>query len=426
MSTRKIKVLHLITHLGFGGASDNTLLTVKNLARDRYEVHLGAGTEYVDWIEQGQEYADGFLLFPDLYRAPRPLADLRLLWQLTRFLRAQRYDIVHTHNAKAGVIGRLAAYLAGTPVILHTMHLLSWQDMEADRTGLRAQLKAWLLERIYFRLEQFAARLSDMVITVSQLNRTEAAAAGLAPAHKLTTVYSGIEYERFRAPVDKVAKCQALGLVPDRPIVGNIGRLSPQKAPLDFVAAAKLVLAQRPDVQFLMVGDGPLRQVVKTAIGDETRIKLLGYRDDVPELLALLDIFALASRWEGLGRALTEAMSMGIAVAVTAVNGVPEIVHHGLTGLLSPPADPPRLATNILWLLDHPDAAQTLSRRGQEQVLPRFGAQQMIKEIEQIYDTLLAQKGHTTAPRPAEPGLPFEPVSTTAAEHTPPKEAINA
>lgn len=389
----KIKVLHLITHLGFGGASDNTLLTVKDLSRARYEVHLGAGADYVDWVEQGQEYADAFVMFPQLYRSPRPLADLRLLWQLYRFFRTQRYDIVHTHNAKAGVIGRLAAYLAGVPIILHSMHLLSWQDMEADRSGILKQIKAAVQERIYFWLEKFAATLSDSVITVSQLNREEAAQAGLAPLEKLTVVYSGIEYDRFQVNVDRAAKCRALGLNPNQPIIGMIGRLSPQKAPLDFVAAAKQVLAARPDAQFIMIGEGPLADEVQAAVGNEERIHLLGYRDDVPELLSLLDIFSLSSHWEGLGRALTEAMSVGIPVAVTAVNGVPEIVHHGQTGLLSPPAEPEKLADNIIWLLEHPDKAKAMSQRGQDEVLPHFGAQQMIEQIEAIYETLLLKQG---------------------------------
>lgn len=389
----KIKVLHLITHLGFGGASDNTLLTVKDLSRARYEVHLAAGADYVDWVEQGREYADAFAMFPDLYRSPRPLADLRLLWQLYRFYRAQKYDIVHTHNAKAGVIGRLAAYLAGVPIIIHSMHLLSWQDMEADRSGITKQFKATIQEKIYFWLEKFAASLSDRVVTVSQLNREEAAQAGLAPLQKLAVIYSGIEYDRFQVTVDKAAKCQELGLAADQPIIGMIGRLSPQKAPLDFVAAAKIVLTKRPDVQFLLIGEGPLTEEVKAAVGDEKRIHLLGYRDDVPELLMLLDVFALASLWEGLGRALTEAMSVGIPVAVTAVNGVPEIVHHGETGLLSPPADPPKLAENILWLVNHPEEAQQMSIRGQEEILPHFGAQQMISQIETLYESLLLEKG---------------------------------
>lgn len=389
---QKIKVLHLITHLGFGGASDNTLLTVKDLSRSRYIVDLAAGADYVDWVEQGRSYADGFFLFPDLYRDPRPLADLRLLWQLTRFLKAQRYDIVHTHNAKAGIIGRIAAWLAGTPIILHTMHLLSWQDMEGARNTPRQRAKAAAKEYLYLQLERFAAWLSDRVVTVSQLNREEAFKAGLAPAEKLVTIYSGIEYERFRIQVDKAQKCQSLGLNPAQPIIGMIGRLSPQKAPLDFVAAARQVLQERPDAQFLIVGDGPQAEEVHATVAHESRIQVLGYRDDVPELLAILDVFALSSLWEGLGRALTEAMSVGLAVAVTAVNGVPELVNHGETGLLSPPGKPEKLAANMLRLINHPDEARMMARRGQERVLPNFGAHQMVEQIAALYETLLAQK----------------------------------
>lgn len=392
---RKIKVLHLITHLGFGGASDNTLLTVKDLSRSRYEVHLAAGTDYLDWTEQGRAYADDFFLFPTLYRSPKPLADLRLLYQLKHFFKEQQYDIVHTHNAKAGVIGRMAAQLANVPIILHSMHLLSWQDMEGAKNTLLQKAKSALQTQVYFQLEKYAASLSDRIITVSNLNREEAFKAGLAPAEKLVTIYSGIEYDRFRITVDKEQKCQSLGLNPQQPIIGMIGRLSPQKAPLDFVTAARHVLQKRPDAQFLMVGDGPLADEVRVAVGTETRIQVLGYREDVPEILAILDIFALSSLWEGLGRALTEAMSVGLAVAATAVNGVPEIVKHQETGLLSPPAEPQKLAENILWFLDHPAETQQIRLRGQEQVLPNFGSNQMVAQIEALYETLLAQKTNT-------------------------------
>jgi glycosyltransferase involved in cell wall biosynthesis len=272
------------------------------------------------------------------------------------------------------------------------MHLLSWQDMEGARNTPLQKAKAATKEYLYLQLERFAAWLSDRVVTVSQLNREEAFKAGLAPAEKLMTIYSGIEYDRFRVQVDKAQKCASLGLKPEQPIIGMIGRLSPQKAPLDFVAAARLVLQARPDAQFLMVGDGPLAEEVHAAVADESRIKVLGYREDVPELLAILDVFALSSLWEGLGRALTEAMSVGLAVATTAVNGVPELVNHGETGLLSPPAEPAKLAANILRLINQPEEARRMARRGQERVLPNFGARQMVEQIEALYETLLTEK----------------------------------
>ncbi len=192
--------------------------------------------------------------------------------------------------------------------------------------------------------------------------------------------------------VDRTEKCRQLGLDPQQPVVGMVGRLSPQKAPLDFVAAAKLVLQQRPLTQFVLVGDGPLTAEVVQAVGDEARIKVLGYRDDVPEIYGILTIFALASRWEGLGRALTEAMIADIPVAATAVNGIPELVSHGQTGLLSPPAAPAALAENIVWLLEHPEAAKQMSQHAQALVLPQFGVKQMVDQLDALYVRLLQAK----------------------------------
>jgi glycosyltransferase involved in cell wall biosynthesis len=140
-----------------------------------------------------------------------------------------------------------------------------------------------------------------------------------------------------------------------------------------------------------MVGDGPLEIEVRKAIGDEKRIKLLGYRDDVPELLTIIDVFALSSLWEGLGRALTEAMILGRPVAATAVNGVPELVNHGETGLLSPPGQPLMLAENILWLLKHPVEAQNMARLARDRTWSDFDAERMVERIEALYETLLAK-----------------------------------
>jgi glycosyltransferase involved in cell wall biosynthesis len=205
-------------------------------------------------------------------------------------------------------------------------------------------------------------------------------------------VYSGIDYSRLDVAADRMAVRRALEFDPDRPIVAMIGRLSPQKAPLDFVAAARFVLAQRPDVQFLMIGDGPLAGEVAGAIADEPRIAALGQRDDVPEILSVLDVFVLSSLWEGLGRALTEAMVLGVPVAVTAVNGMPELVTDRETGMLSPPSDPTALADNIVWLLDHPDEARRLGRQGRVRVLPQFSAGQMVERLDALYETLLAAR----------------------------------
>ena len=389
----KVKVLHMITHLGVGGALDNTLLTVRGLSRDRYKVHLAAGElapgeVYTDWKARGREYSDALFLFPDLRRPIHLGRDLRALKQITDFIREQNYDIVHTHCAKAGVLGRIAARRAGVPLVVHTCHAFGWQVARAYSSGWlkhTSSVKKW----VYVILERYVASLSDMLITVAELNKHEALALNLAPKEKITTIYSGIDLSRFNINSDRNKSCSGLGLDPNRPVVGTIGRFSIQKAPLDFVKAAKLALRRKPDAQFIMVGDGPLISEVQKAIGEEQRIKIYGFLDNVPEILSILDVFVMSSLWEGLGRALTEAMIMSVPVAATAVDGVPELVDHEMTGLLSAPRDPGQLAENIVWLLNHPEQARKMSQSARARVVPAFSAERMVEQIDALYETLL-------------------------------------
>ena len=393
----KHKILHVITHLGVGGALDNTLLTIEGLGRDRFEVHLAAGTLspddcYTSWEERSRESADSLFLLPDLQRAVALKRDKRALDQLTALINEQKYDVVHTHCSKAGLLGRIAARRAGVPVIIHTCHAFGWQVAEQPHAGWARRCanagKRWM----YLQLERYAASLSDALITVAELNKQDAIKRRLAPASKITTIYSGIRLPRLQAPPNRNALCRELGLSPERPIIGTIGRLCPQKAPLDFVTAAKSVLQKRPEVQFVMLGDGPQAQQLEQAIGDESRIKMLGFREDGPQIVGIFDVFALSSLWEGLGRALTEAQILGVPSAATTVDGIPELITHGDTGLLSAPGAPSGLAKNILWFLDHPEEAKAIGRRAQHRVVPAFDAEQMVEQIHKLYDRLLLKK----------------------------------
>ncbi len=388
----KIKVLHLITHMGFGGSQDNTLLTVKGHSRERYEVHLAFGLDFTDWEGRGRDCADAFFIIPDLCRSIQPKADMRALNHLTEFISRQNYHIVHTHCAKAGTLGRIAARRAKVPIIIHTFHCFGWKVARTVYTRPWQPYTSFIKKQFYILIERYAASLSDALITVSELNKQEAIEKKLAPSEKFTNIYSGIDFSRFEVNGDRIQKCQSLGVSPDRSIIGTIGRLSIQKAPLDFIAAAKIVLQQKPHVQFIMIGDGPLASEVQRAIGDEQRIKVLGYRDDVPEILSVLDMFVLSSLWEGLGRALTEAMFVGVPVAATAVDGVPQLVTHLQTGLLSPPGDSAHLAKNIVWLLDNPLEAQRMTKNAKSRVVPAFGADRMVQQIEALYARLLDEK----------------------------------
>lgn len=398
---KRTKVLHLITHLGVGGALDNTLLTVKGLSRDRYEVDLGAGAlngnHHELWQERAETSADKVIMFQDLQRPPHPAKDKHVLQQLTEFIKERKYDIVHTHCAKAGVVGRMAAKRAGSAIVVHTYHSFGWQVAYDFHPALWRRSLTNLKREFYIRLERYAAGLADALVTVSELNKQEALDLKIGPAEKFVTIYSGVDLQSFRdLAVDRNSIARSFELSSERPIVGMIGRLSTQKAPLDFVQAAKTVLERRPDVQFILAGDGPLEADVAQAIGPETRIKMLGFQNDVPKLLTILDIFALPSLWEGLGRALTEAMIMGVPVVATSVNGIPELVSHRTTGMLSPPGNPRALAENILWLLDHPEEARHMSGAAKKRVVPAFSAERMIEETDALYQRLLGQKNHSS------------------------------
>jgi glycosyltransferase involved in cell wall biosynthesis len=245
---------------------------------------------------------------------------------------------------------------------------------------------------LYILLERFASGLSNQLISVSELLKGEAIRLKIAPADKITIIYSGIEFSQFEGSVNVVAKRLELGLNPHLPVVGTVGRLSKQKAPQDFVKAAFEVLQRVPEVQFVMVGDGPLRQKVEKLIGGDSRIKILGYRQDVPQILQTFDIFVLSSWWEGLGRALTEAMIVGLPVVATRVNGVPELVIDGETGLLAPPQCPHLLAEKIVCLLQNPDAAKQFGQNARQKVASRFNADLMIERISNLYQQLLEAK----------------------------------
>lgn len=395
----RIKILHLITHLGFGGALDNTLLTVKGHSRDRFDVHLAAGEiepgeDYSDWSGRAEEYADSLFILSDLHRSVHLLHDLRAIRQIESLIKKERYQIVHTHTSKAGILGRIAARRAGVPIVVHTFHAFGWQVAQTQDTLVQRHYLQFLKEQFFVAVERYGAAISDGLIAVADLNKQEAIERKVVPPEKIVTIYSGIDLERFSTCTkDRNELCQSLGLDPDRQIVGMIGRLSTQKAPLDFVKAAKQICQYNSQVQFILVGDGPLTAEVQKAIGQEQRIRILGFTEHVTEIFSILDVFALSSLWEGLGRALTEAMIMNVPVAATRVGGVPELVIDKETGLLSEPGDTLQLAENIMWLLDHPAEARRMSASARDRVVPAFNGRYMVEQIEALYERLLVEKG---------------------------------
>jgi len=381
---QKTKVLHMITELPVGGAQDNTLLTVEHLDKDKYDVTL-MSSPGGSWVERALGIPDIRVVLNDrLQRRIHPISDLAAIWRIFHHIRQEQYDIVHTHSSKPGILGRIAARWAGVPIIVHTIHGFPFNDFMNVIT-----------KRFYIFLERIASRCADKLITVSNLNKKKAIELRLAKEDKFVNIYSGIDLRRF-TPDSVASRMKAeLSIPGDHFVVGMVGRLSPQKDTSTFIEAVNILRQDTPNITCLLVGDGELRsglEELTDAFGLRDTIRFLGERSDVPEILDVLDVFVLSSLWEGLGRALTEAMAMAKPVVATAVEGVPELVHDHQTGILVQPKDPVSMARAIQRLLRDRALAEQLGRNAQKRVLQDFGFVTMIEQIDDLYDRLLDQR----------------------------------
>jgi glycosyltransferase involved in cell wall biosynthesis len=383
-----LPVVHIITKLELGGAQQNTLFTLAHLNRERFRPYLITSDKGI-LVSEATALKDVKTFFlPELIRAINPLMDIRALCKIRGILRSLKKKdsgmIVHTHSSKAGILGRWGARLAGADVIIHTIHGFGFHDHQSS------PIRAFIIF-----LEKLASTITDKFIAVSKANIQKGAEEGIFPVEKAILIRSGIELEEFRGvQVNKGYKKKELGVEPTLPLVTMIGCLKPQKAPLDYVEVAHLVL-QEKDAYFILVGDGILRATVEkqmAALGLGGRLKLLGWRRDIAEILAATDIFVLTSLWEGLPRVLPQAMIMGIPIVATKVDGTPEAVIDGVNGFLVEPHDLKGMAEKIVYFLSHSEKAVEMGKQGKEMV-EEFDIGKMVSEQEKLYLSLLREKG---------------------------------
>jgi glycosyltransferase involved in cell wall biosynthesis len=375
---RRIRVLHVITHLDNGGAQDNTLLTVAGLDRDRYTVDIASGPGVQE--DRARAVADNLHILGSLRR---PLLDPGAATTFAQLASlSANYDVVHTHGSKAGVLGRIAARMRRVPAVVHTVHGMPVHDL----MGVAQR-------RVLLAAERAAARCADSVICVCDDNLREALALKIAKPEQLRVVVSGVD-ESGVSGGDGARLRAELGIPMDAPVVGSVTRLMEQKAPLDLVAAMRIVLEQRRDAHCIIAGEGPLYDAVVRAAHGADRIHVLGFRSDIPDIVAATDVAAYSSLWEGLGRALTETVLAGRPVVATAVNGVPDLVVDGVTGYLVPPRVPELLAQRTLDVLALPDRGQAMGAAGATRTRGKYDIPQMIAGIDATYrDCLSAKNG---------------------------------
>jgi len=350
--TKRLRVAQVITRFT-AGAGGVALHGVLALDPDRFEVVFIIGSGSL--AEQAAAAGFEVVVLPRLRSEIAPVDDRRALADLRACLRAGKFDTVHTHSSKAGVLGRMAAHQVGCGRIVHTFHGFPFH-----------QFQSWPRRTAYIRIERAVGRYTDAFLAVGPAVAAEAIRRGIAAPERVRTI--GVAVETAVPAPEAWARAEArrlLGVPPGMRVVGTVGRLDFQKAPEDFVAA--LAHLGCGDVFGVWIGDGPLRRRTEKLAarrGLAGRMLFTGERSDVSALLPGLDIFAMASRYEGLPRAVVEAMVAALPVVATTVNSVPDIVVPGETGLLVPPGRPELLGQAISHLLANPAEAARLAAAG--------------------------------------------------------------
>lgn len=317
-----------------------------------------------------------------------PLADLKALVALTQLMRRERFDVVHTHTPKAGLLGQLAARLSGVPIVVNTLHGFYFHD------GTKP-----VVRRFYVLMEWIAARCSDVILSQNKEDIATAIDEGIAKPELLKWLGNGIDIERFdrtRLDDETLDALRAdIGLDADAPVVGFVGRLVEEKGILDLLEAAKTVVAQHPRAQFLVVGPyddekpDALRPDIAERYGIASHCRFLGMRHDMPELYALMDVLVLPSYREGFPRAPMEASAMGVPCVVTDIRGCRDTVDHGVNGLLFAAGDSGALADAINELLADEGRLREMGDAGRSIAEDRFDERKVFDRVLAEYERLL-------------------------------------
>lgn len=396
----ELRILHVITRLIVGGAQENTLLTAVGQSRSPgFTVTLLAG---IDDGPEGNLHAEAraagidLHLMKELVRPIAPLTDAVALAKLIRFIRRGRYDVVHTHSSKAGILGRIAARAAGTPIVVHTLHGLVFGGHAAGRNAL------------YIALKKVCAPLADRIISVCDATREGAIRAGIGRPEQHRTIYSGFPTGPFLRVQEKLSVADAkrrLGLDPDHLVVGKVGRLFPQKGHDHFLAAARLIADREPRARFLLVGDGILRSALAekaSELGLRDRVIFTGLVEPaaVPEHLQAMDVLVHTSVREGLARVIPQAMAAGKPVVGFALDGTPEVVRDGITGFLAAPGDSREVAERVVSILGDPSRRETMGASGRKLASVQFSHETMVARINDLYRELADQRPLLLSNRP--------------------------
>jgi len=376
---KKINLLYVITKLELGGAQKQLLNLLNHLDKEKFVPFLFCAQDGL--LLQDALSITGLAIKRSkfLERKINPLKDLLALFEIYRFIKKNNIQLVHTHSSKAGILGRLAARLAGVRVIVHAVHGWGFNDFQP------AVLRKW-----FIFLEKFCARFSNRLIVVSYHDKQKGLDNRIGQESQYHIIRYGIDYLEFSLKDQNIRK--ELGLNANDLVVGMISCFKPQKCPQDFIKLAFLVNQVLPEVKFLLVGDGILRKRVRELINKfslESNVILTGWRRDISRILSAIDVFVLTSLWEGLPITVLEAMIASKPVVVTQTGGVSEVIIEGKTGFLVGPGDINNMSRKLAILLRNENLRRQIGENAKDNLGPNFRSENMIKNSQDLYDNLI-------------------------------------
>jgi glycosyltransferase involved in cell wall biosynthesis len=387
-----MRVVHIITRMIVGGAQENTRYNCLDLARAYGDdVTLITGPTHGaegKLLETADDPDLDVIVVPSLIRSILPWHDMRAYRQIRRLLQSIRPEVVHTHSAKGGMLGRAAAWSLRVPCVVHTVHGAPFHPYQSTAT-----------RKFYIACERWAAKRCHHMISVADAMTELMVQTGIAPRDKFTTVYSGMDVEPFLlADTLRDQTRRELGLEPQHIVVGKIARLFPLKGHEYVLAAAKQLVRKHPNVRFLWVGDGILRKSFEEDIRRSDLQKhfiLTGLQspERIPALVGSMDMLVHASLREGLARAIPQALIAGKPVVSYDIDGAREVVIHGETGWLLPPKSIEPLADSISSLIVDPALRERMGKAGQLRCTDLFKHQTMTHRIREIYTKVLRGVG---------------------------------
>ncbi|MFH1062879.1 MAG: glycosyltransferase family 4 protein [Candidatus Omnitrophota bacterium] len=380
---KKIKIAQVITRMDWGGSPDIVRILSQYLDKDRFDLRFICGPSAF-LTEKTQVFFDAIkanrIQVNSLRRNINPIFDFLAFWELYFIFRKHKFDIVHTHTAKAGALGRVAAFLAKVKVIIHTSH----------GHNFYGYFNLWFSNLIVV-IERFLSKLTTQIITLTEIEKIDLAKFRICSPDKIKVVNTVMEMPEVQI---ETAIRDKLMIKPGEIVIGMVGRLEPIKGVEYFIQAAMEVAQNFSQTRFVLVGEGSLRGLLEQKVKENkliNRFTFTGWQENPMHYMHAMDLMVLASLNEAVGLVLIEAQSLGVPVIATKVGGVPEIVEHGKSGILVNPSDRKALIDAIEMLIKNPAQRLAMGQYAKKNVLAKYSVEVFIARITQIYEDLIQE-----------------------------------